>query len=892
MGYEYATIDYFDASGRQVDTATYINGSWAISTTQYDADGNEISDLTAADRATALASPSPAAEATALSTIEVYACDDFGTVGACTSADQSYEVETDNYGPAHSAEVDGTFETERDHTAYTYDAGAPNSDSDSDGDPYMLQTSVTTSASVGSTIPGSSTADGRTTEYLYGVGSDVTGWTLGEPLETVIDPSGLDLVSTTAYNETSSLYNGDNVTIDEDQPSDSGGGTAGDTHTVYYTAGANSQASSCGNKPEWANLVCETYPAGQPSDTSTIPTISYTYNDYLATLTETKSYGSTGTETVTQSYDAENRPTGQAIAVSGTGMGTAPAATATVYSTSTGLPTDTETLNSSGAVATDISAGHNDFGQEISYSDAEGETSQFGYDLSGDPVSRTTPYDTETMSYSPGGQAVSEHDTLAGTFTATYNADGTQTAETYPDGTLATYTVNATETVTGLTYTNSNWASAITDSVTVNAQGDWATESVLNDSKSYAYDQDDRLTSVQDTLAGTCGTRAYTYDADSDRTNQTTYGAGSGGVCQSTTAATTEAYTYDAADRLASTTESGTTADYSYDTQGDVTATPSVDAGGAGALTATYYANGLLDTQTQAGGADSYTLDGTLSRYATETASATGYTTVNDYSDPGDSPSWSTTNGTWTANVSGLDGSLAAEVTESGTVSLELPDLHGDVIATVNPSSDAAPVSTALYTEFGSPESGATANGYGYLGADERSASAVGGTILMGARGYNPYTGRFASVDSVFEGSANAYDYVDQNPVTGTDLSGTSGNEDKSLCRQSSSVYKYCAYYMDSNRVRKWVSRLNRGSRWATAIGLFVALTGPAGEIVGTVLEALGVALNWAANWFSEADYRGRGVVVSIDYYRVPLYWWFGWHYTNWFLCWVDIESQ
>ena len=879
--YEYATIDYFDASGRQVNTATYVNGAWTVSTTQFDADGNVTSTLTAADRATALDAASTAAEAQNLSTIDLYACDDFGTIGTCTNADQSDQVETDTYGPAHTADVDGTLETVRDHTAYGYDAGAPNSDENSSGDPYMLQTSVTTSASVGSTVPGSATADSRTTEYLYSNGSDETGWTFGEPLQTVADPGGLDIVSTTSFNEDSSLYDGDNVVIDQDQPSDSSGGTAGDTHTVYYTAGTNSQVSSCGDEPEWANLVCETYPAAQPSDTGTIPTIAYTYNDYLSVLVETKSYGSTGTETITYAYDGDNRQTGEAVAVSGTGMGTAPASTATVYSTDTGLPTDTETLNSSGGVATDINTGYDDFGQQISYTDANDETTTYAYDLDGEPTSRDTPYDTEAITYAPGGQAVSEADKLAGTFTATYNADGALQSETYPDGTLATYSIDAAGTATELTYTNSNWASSISDSITVDAQDDWSTESVLNDSKTYTYDNDDRITAVADTDAGSCTTRDYTYDADSNRTSATAYDAATSGACQTTTAATTEDYSYDSADRLESTTLSDTTSTYGYDTEGDITTTPSVDAGDAGALTASYYADGMLDSQTQDAVTDSYTLDGTLDRYATETSSSTGYTTVNDYSDGGDSPSWSTTNGGWTADVDGLDGLLSADVTQSGTVSLMLSDLHGDVMATVNPSADTAPTGTYTYTEFGSPEtSSSTAGGYGYLGTDERSDAALGGTILMGERGYNPSDGRFDSTDPVAGGSANAYDYVDQNPVTGSDLQGTRGNRNGLSCG-----WVWCTLYLNDHHTVELSDALNTIAALGASCDAGVALAllrsvigSELGAVIGVVCSIIG-GFSWLASavvaWVNDI---GGDVGIYVEYCRWDHGIWWLWH--------------
>jgi len=42
----------------------------------------------------------------------------------------------------------------------------------------------------------------------------------------------------------------------------------------------------------------------------------------------------------------------------------------------------------------------------------------------------------------------------------------------------------------------------------------------------------------------------------------------------------------------------------------------------------------------------------------------------------------------------------------------------------------------------------------------------------MGARVYIPQLGRFLQTDPVYGGSANPYDYVSQDPVNGTDLTG------------------------------------------------------------------------------------------------------------------------
>jgi hypothetical protein len=43
----------------------------------------------------------------------------------------------------------------------------------------------------------------------------------------------------------------------------------------------------------------------------------------------------------------------------------------------------------------------------------------------------------------------------------------------------------------------------------------------------------------------------------------------------------------------------------------------------------------------------------------------------------------------------------------------------------------------------------------------------------MGARLYDPYTGRFTSTDPIPGGSANNYDYCNQDPINNLDLGGT-----------------------------------------------------------------------------------------------------------------------
>lgn len=88
---------------------------------------------------------------------------------------------------------------------------------------------------------------------------------------------------------------------------------------------------------------------------------------------------------------------------------------------------------------------------------------------------------------------------------------------------------------------------------------------------------------------------------------------------------------------------------------------------------------------------------------------------------------------------------------------------RGDVAATITvPSQDATADgldSWTRYTEYGQPvtaqptgAAGAAGNGYGWLGAKQRTTTSVG-LLLMGARLYNPATGLFTSDDPVYGGN-------------------------------------------------------------------------------------------------------------------------------------------
>lgn len=84
---------------------------------------------------------------------------------------------------------------------------------------------------------------------------------------------------------------------------------------------------------------------------------------------------------------------------------------------------------------------------------------------------------------------------------------------------------------------------------------------------------------------------------------------------------------------------------------------------------------------------------------------------------------------------------------------------------------------TCCFDEFGNPLQSDFLTGgkaeYGWLGAKGRRIQLASGVIQMGMRSYVPSLGRFLSPDPVKGGSANAYDYANQDPVNNYDLTGS-----------------------------------------------------------------------------------------------------------------------
>ena len=462
----------------------------------------------------------------------------------------------------------------------------------------------------------------------------------------------------------------------------------------------------------------------------------------------------------------------------------------------------------SGAVVTKVEKSYDALGRVIRYADGAGGWTTTSYDAYSKPITQTTSLGTTTTytydrTAEPRGYLTSVTDSVAGTISATYGPDGQLATQTLPGGVRLTITYDANRTPTARTYTRVSDGTVIAAATALyNSKAQVAKSTTPASNRTYDYDLLNRLQDVRDVTngIGICTTRHYTYNAHAGRTSTAT-ATSTSSTCVDTanpgsTPVAQSAYTYDSADRLL--TSGGNT--WTYDPLGRITNAP-VASTAAGRVTNAYYVNDLIQSQTIDGVArQSWTLDAaqrlstTTAESWTNNAWAQTAQRVNHYANDSDSPAWISENAAQPNNVTrfvaGVEGDLALQTTKTGGRTLQLVDLHGDIMTTLtiadgSTTGDWTTVRHRTDDEFGNPidlttggrraspgTSPTSADRYGWLGSKQRSREALAGTILMGVRVYDPATGRFWSIDPVPGGSASAYDYSYQDPANKVDLDG------------------------------------------------------------------------------------------------------------------------
>jgi len=408
-------------------------------------------------------------------------------------------------------------------------------------------------------------------------------------------------------------------------------------------------------------------------------------------------------------------------------------------------------------------------GRPTGYEDADGNKSTVTYDLLGRPATTSDGKGTQTFTYDANrGLLTKLVDSAAGTFTATYDSDGSLVKRVLPNGITAKTTYDQTGAPTQLSYTKTSSCGVSCTWLEFGAErsidGQILSQTSTLSSQLYTYDNAGRLTVAKDTpKGGSCTTRAYTFDSNSNRTSMTTRSPGLGGICAES-GGTTQNYSYDAADRL---TGEGIV----YDDFGRTTSLPAVYAGGK-ALTTSYFATDMVASQSQNGVTNTFQLDSSLRQRQRVQGGGFEGTEVFHYAGAGDAPAWTELATKWSRNITGIAGELIAIQDSSAGTRIQLTNLHGDVVATASPSPTAtALLSTFEFDEYGNPKQGSTPR-FGWVGGAQRRTELASGVIQMGVRSYVPALGRFLSPDPIFGGSANPYEYASADPVNNFDLTG------------------------------------------------------------------------------------------------------------------------
>ena len=268
--------------------------------------------------------------------------------------------------------------------------------------------------------------------------------------------------------------------------------------------------------------------------------------------------------------------------------------------------------------------------------------------------------------------------------------------------------------------------------------------------------------------------QSWTYTPDGDRATETDYD-----TTGNTANDTTTTYNYPAAGSgsdqphtLTSTTATGpaaaaNTASYTYDADGN---TLSISGGAAGEQSLQWNDQGNLASDTTVSGSSTY-LYGTSGNLILRTDPGTATLFIGDEQIVENTTSLSLT----ATRYYSIGGVTIAERSSTGDVQYLIPDRQGTDTLAIDAGLTQT-VTRRQYNPFGQTRGTAPTTwpgDQGYVGGTPDPTTTLEN---LGAREYDPTTGRFISIDPVFEATdptqMSGYDYAANNPVTGSDPSG------------------------------------------------------------------------------------------------------------------------
>lgn len=425
-------------------------------------------------------------------------------------------------------------------------------------------------------------------------------------------------------------------------------------------------------------------------------------------------------------------------------------------------------------------------GRVVSYTDANGQTSTVTYNQAGQITSTTGPQGALTNTYDQtSGQLSTVSRDGALLATATYSPTTQRlTAVTYTSGTTGTIGYDTHGRQNSLVFTKTSDGTLITGNQTTSSLAGRITRELVNvngtsltnpnpagsTATDYTYDGAGRLATAY--IPGAFVSYGYATNPDSDGCANPGAGANTNRTAVTTTptggSPTTLASCYNTADQVVSTKTGATTSTaYTYDGHGNQT----TDNG----TSLTYDSADRLATTTKSGTTTTYTFDA-VDRVIARTTGST--TTRYAYAGFTDTPAAIlTATNAITQQLIALPGGATLTTQTAGNI-WSYPDLHGNNTATTDNAGNRQG-NPATYDPWGhltpgnTPLDNATGGAnLGAFGAAGKLTDTSTDILIMGARPYNPTQGRFYTVDPIQGGCANPYTYVYGDPLNQQDLTG------------------------------------------------------------------------------------------------------------------------